>query len=123
VKESERRIFIIEQAPSIRNVLSTLMPGAESNGDIAHSTLETLEKFGEGEGDKLVLDLRCAAILPGEVSPAIKNFQGSRLGRVLVVTGEVTDPQIFRQIEELRRPHFSSKHLTFSLRAFVHALF
>jgi len=123
MKERERRIFVIEKAPSVRNALCALLASVGCEGDGAQSTREMHERFGEANRDKLVLDLRYAGTPPGPASPGVKNLEASLVGRILVVTGEVTDSKVFRQIEELVVSHFSLKHMTSSLRTFVHALF
>jgi DNA-binding NtrC family response regulator len=122
MKEGERRIFVVEKAPSVRNALCALLAGVGCEGNGAHSIREMHERFGEANRDKLVLDLRFAGTLPDPVSPGVKNLEASLVGRILVVTGEVADPKIFRQIEELGLTHFSLKHIFSSLRTFVHAL-
>jgi hypothetical protein len=37
------------------------------------------------------------------------------------VTGEVTDPQVLREIEALGAPHFHLKHMTTGLRPLAYA--
>ena len=123
MKEAERRIFVVEKGSSVRNALCALLAGVGSEGDVARNTREIHEKFGEANRDKLVLDLRYAGTLPNPVSPGVKNLEANLVGCILVVTGEVTDPKLFRQIEALVVPHFSLKHMTSSLRTVVRALF
>ena len=123
MEDGERRIFVVEKAPSVRNALCALLVGVACEGAVAHSARKIYERFGEANRDKLVLDLRYAGTPPGPVSPGVKNLEASLVGRILVVTGEVSDPKVFRQIEELVAPHFSLKHMTSSLRTVVHALF
>jgi hypothetical protein len=123
MKEGERRIFVLEKAPRVHNALCALLAGVGCEGDGVHSTREMHERLGEAIRDKLVLDLRYAGTPPDAVSPGVKNLEASLVGCILVVTGEVTDPKVFRQIEELAVPHSSLKHITSSLRTFLHALF
>jgi CheY-like chemotaxis protein len=123
MKEGERRIFVVEKASSVRSALCALLAGVGCEGDVAHSTPEIHERVGEANRDKLVLNLRYAGTPPSPVSPGVKNLTASLVGRILVVTGEVTDSKVFQQIEELVVSHFSLKHMTSSLRTFVHALF
>jgi len=122
MKEAERRIFVVEKAPSVRNALCALLAGVGCEGDVAHSSRKIHERFGEANRDKLVLDLRYAGTPPSPASPGVKNLEASLVDRILVVTGEVTDPKVFRQIEELVVSHFSLKNMTSSLRTIVHAL-
>ena len=116
-------MFILEKAPSVHNALCVLLAGVGCEGDVAHSIRKIHEMFGEANRDKLVLDLQYAGTPPSPVSPGVKNLKASLVGRILVVTGEVTDIKVFRQIEELVVSHFSLKHMTSSLRTIVHALF
>jgi DNA-binding response OmpR family regulator len=123
VKEAERRIFITEKAPVIRNALCTLLTGATSESDTIPGTRERLEAFAKEGCDRLVLDLRTVKESSGCMSPGVRNVRASQIGTVLVVTGEVTSPEILQEIEELRHSHSFAKHLTSDLRAFVHLLF
>ncbi|MBZ5672378.1 MAG: hypothetical protein LAO04_21985 [Acidobacteriia bacterium] len=122
-KEGERYIFTAEKASGIRNALSVLLAGVESEGDVTHSARERLEEFMKDDCDGLILDLRGVEVPPNGVSPVVRNVRASHVGRVLVITGEVTDPQVFRQLEELDVPHFPLKYMTTGLRTFAHALF
>ncbi len=117
-----RLIFTAEKPQRIRSALSVVLAGVESEG-VTRSARERLRDFTRGGCDRLMLDLRGVEAPPDGNYSAVRNIRAVRLGGVLVVTGEVTDPDVFRQIEWLRHPHVSLKHLTTGLRAFAHALF
>jgi len=123
MKEAQRRIFIVENAPRVRNALCALLAGAGGEGDVVHSTREARERISEASRDRLILDLRYAPTAPDPAAPQVKNLEVSLVGRILVVTGEVSDTTVFRQIEDFGPPHFSLKHMTSSLHAFVRMLF
>jgi hypothetical protein len=118
-----RLIFTAEKPQRIRSALSVLLACVESQGDTTRSARERLREFTRGGCDKFILDLRGVDVPPGGISPAVKNVRAVHLGGVLVVTGEVTDLQVFRQIERLRHQQVSLERLRSNFRAFVHALF
>jgi DNA-binding response OmpR family regulator len=120
---ARRHIFTAEKPERIRSALSVLLAGAESQGDVTRSGRERLRDFTRGGCDRLMLDLRGAEAPSDGNYSAVRNIRAVRLGGVLVVTGEVTDPDVFRQIEWLRHPHVPAKRLAYNFRAFVHALF
>jgi DNA-binding NarL/FixJ family response regulator len=55
--------------------------------------------------DALLLDLRCSEMPAGEMVSAIRELRPSLVGRVLVITGEVSDPQTMETIKKSCRPH------------------
>jgi hypothetical protein len=121
-KQAERYVFTADRTPHIRNALSILLAGVESEGDVTRSAREKLDGFLKHDCDGLILDVRRVRLRPDEISPAVRNVRASFLGRVLVVTSEVADPEVLREIEELGAPHFPLKHITTGLRPFAHAL-
>lgn len=71
----------------------------------------------------MILDLRTPKERTGENSPGVRNLRASRIGQVLVVTGEVTGPQMLREFDALRRSHLSIRNVTSGLVAVAHMLF
>jgi len=90
MKEAERRIFVVEKAPCVRNALCALLEGVGCEGDALRNTRKIHESFGEANRDKLVLNLRYTGTPSSPVSPGVKNLEARPVGRILVVTGEVT---------------------------------
>jgi hypothetical protein len=123
MEDGERRIFVVEKASRVRNALCVLLAGAECEGNVAHGTRMIHGTFAEANRDQLVLHLRYAETPHNRVSPGVKNLEASLVGGILVVVGQVTDPKVLGQIEELVVSHFSLKYMTSSLRTIVHALF
>jgi len=123
MEDGERRLFVVEKASRVRNALCVLLAGVEREGDVAHGTRMIHKTFAEANRDKLVLHLRYAGTPHNRVSPGVKNLEASLVGGILVVVGQVTDPKVLGQIEELVVSHFSLKYMTSSLRTIVHALF
>ena len=94
-----RKILVIEDEPTIRNVLYVLLAGLDCESEIAHTGQQALAMVGRDSFDAVLLDLRSALVPPEEVVAQIKQLQPSLVGRVLVITGEVTDPKILEWIE------------------------
>jgi hypothetical protein len=117
----DRFVFTADRMPRIRSALSILLAGLESEGKVTRSAREKLDRVLNHDCDGLILDVRRARLRPDEVSPAVRNVRASLLGRVLVVTGEVTEPQVLQQIEALGALHFPLKHMTTGLRPFAPA--
>jgi hypothetical protein len=118
-----RCVFTAQDAHRIRSVLSVLLAGVESEGNVTHNTPERFRQFMKGGCDRLILDLRGVEVPSEGRSSAVRNVRAARLGGVWVVTGEVTDPDVFRQIAELPHPHVPLKRVTSNLRALADALF
>jgi DNA-binding NarL/FixJ family response regulator len=55
--------------------------------------------------DALLLDLRCSEVPAGEMVSAIRKLRPCLVGRVLVITGEVSDPQTMETIRKSCWPH------------------
>ena len=95
-----RNVLIVEGEPSIRNVLYVLLAGLGCEGDIAHNGQQALAMIEKQSFDAVLLDLRCSEIPAGEMASAIKELRPNLLGRVLVITGEVSDPQTMDMIKK-----------------------
>ena len=100
-----RSVLIIEDEPSIRNVLYVLLAGLGCEGNVAHSAQEALAMIEKQSFDAVLLDLRCSEMPAKEVVSAIKELRPSLVGRVLVITGEVSDPQTLETIKKNRWSH------------------
>jgi CheY-like chemotaxis protein len=98
-----RKVLIIEDEPSIRNVLYVLLAGLGCDGDVAHDTDQALSMIRKDQFDAVLLDLRSAQ-LPQMVS-TITELRPSLVGRVLVITGEVSNPSTIEMLERYALPH------------------
>jgi len=123
MEDGERRIFVVEKASRVRKALCVLLAGAECEGDVAHGTRMIDEMFAGANRDQLILHLRYAPTPHNRVSSRVKILEESLVGGILVLIGQVTDPRVFQEIEELLVSHFSLKYMTSSFRTIVHALF
>jgi DNA-binding NtrC family response regulator len=100
-----RNVLIIEDEPSIRNVLYVLLAGLGCEGNIAHNAQQALAMIEKQSFDAVLLDLRCSEMPAREMGSAIKELRPSLVGRVLVITAEVSDPQTMEMIKKNRWPH------------------
>lgn len=100
-----RKVLIIEDEPSIRNVLYVLLAGLGCEGDVAHGGRQALAMIRQESFDAVLLDLRCAELPPEQVVSQIWELRPNLLGRVLVITGEVADPKTLEMIELHCLPH------------------
>jgi DNA-binding NtrC family response regulator len=106
-----RKVLIIEDEPSIRNVLYVLLAALGCEGDVAYSGQQALAMISHQKFDAVLLDLRCANAPAAQVVSQIKEIRPSLLGRVLVITGEVADPQVMELIERHVLPHIPGDRL------------
>jgi len=108
---ADRKVLIIEDEPSIRDVLYVLLAGMRCEGDVAYSGQQALAKISGEKFDAVLLDLRCRNVAAEQVVSQIKEIRPSLLGRVLVITGEVTDPKVIELIEQNLLPHIPRSRL------------
>lgn len=94
-----RKVLIVEDEPSIRGVMYTLLAALRCDSDVAANGREALAKISQEEYDAVLLDLRCADLVPEEVLAQIQDLRPNLVGRVLVITAEVADPKIAELIE------------------------
>jgi DNA-binding response OmpR family regulator len=98
--------LIVEDEPSIRNVLYVLLAGLGCDGQIAHDARQALSMIRQDCFDAVLLDLRAANLPPADqMVSAITALRPSLVGRVLVITGEVADPDTLAMLERCALPH------------------
>jgi DNA-binding NtrC family response regulator len=95
-----RKVLILEDEPAIRNVLYVLLAGLGCEGDIVHNSRQALASINRESFDAVLLDLRCSELPPEKLVTEIVQVQPNLVGRILVITGEVADPQILAMIEQ-----------------------
>ncbi len=113
---TQRRVLIIEDEPSIRNVLYVLLAGLGFEGDVAHSRSQALAMISRESFDAVLLDLRSSEIAAEEIVAKIREIRPSLVGRVLVITGEVADRQTLEFIERYTLPHVPCHRLFQDMR-------
>lgn len=106
-----RRVLIIEDEPSIRNMLFVLLAGLGCEGDVAYTGQQALAMISRTSFDAVLLDLRCSNVGAEEVVAQIKEIRPSLVGRVLVITGEVADAQTLELLDRCLLPHIPRNRL------------
>ena len=105
-----RKVLIIEDEPSIRNVLRVLVAGLSFDGDVASSIQQILSMISQDQFDTVLLDLRSTE--PPQMDSAITELRPILVGRVLVITGEVSNPSTLEMIEHSAVSHVPSSRAT-----------
>jgi DNA-binding NtrC family response regulator len=100
-----RKVLIIEDEPSIQNVLHVLLAGLGYEGDAASDAYQGLSMIRQGEFDAVLLDLRSSQLPPDQMVCAIAELRPSLVGRVLVITGEFSHPRTLEMLERYALPH------------------
>ena len=103
--QKHRKVLIVEDEPSIRNVLYVLLAGHGCETDVAYSGQQALAMLSRESFDAVLLDLRCSNLPGDQVVSQITEIRPSLVGRVLVITGEVADPAALQIIERYCLPH------------------
>lgn len=114
-----RKVLIIEDEPSIRNVLYALLSGLDCQGEVAHNDRQALAMIRRESYDAVLLDLRCSKVATDQMVSRIKEIRPSLLGRVLVITSEVSGPETIKAIERQCMPHLSRNRLFKDLWEFL----
>jgi len=118
-----RKVLIIENDPEVRNVIYVLLAGMECESEVSHGLRSALIRIKETSFDAVLLDLRCSDEAPEQALSQIKDARPSLVGRVLVITGEVTSPGVFEAIERQCLPQVPRQHLTLHLTTAIKAMF
>lgn len=117
LQDPDRYFLTTGNASVMRNVLSFVSAEIESEGALSPDTVEN------DRWEKMILELRRPKEPAAGAAPQVKNLRTSHFGRILVVTGDATAPEIFDEIDALRRPQFSFRGLTSGLLAFGRNVF
>lgn len=111
LKESRRRVLTIGKASVIRDVLSLVLAAVKSEGAGPSGARQRLEALAREHWDRLILDLRTVQEPAGGGLAGVSNLRVCCIGGVPVVTGEVSTPEIFRQIRALSHPPLRPRFL------------
>jgi hypothetical protein len=122
LQDIERYILTTDKPSVMRNVLSLVSEGAGAEGVATQGSGLCLDTAAKDGCDKMILELRRPKGPAAGIFPRIRNLRTSRFGRVLVVTGDATVPELFREIDVLRHP-YSPRHLGSGLLAFGRTIF
>jgi CheY-like chemotaxis protein len=94
-----RKVLTIEDVPSVRKALLTLLADLRYEADAADSGRQAIDIIRWEKFDAVLLDIRCAHALAEEVVPSIRSLQPSLLANVLVITAEVADAKTLDLLE------------------------
>jgi DNA-binding response OmpR family regulator len=120
---STRKVLILEDDSAIRNVLYVLLASMGCEGEVAYDGRQALAMINRQDYDAILLDLRCYNLIPEKVIKGLKEIRPNLLGRVLVITGEVGDPDALAFFSRFSMPQVSKNHLIEELWPRLHALF
>jgi DNA-binding NtrC family response regulator len=113
--QTRRKVLIIEDDASIRNVLYVLLAAQQCDGDVASSGRQALSMISRESFDAILLDLRCQNVLPDQMISQISQLRPNLLGRVLVITGEIADAESLKLIERNCLRHIARTRLSTDL--------
>lgn len=94
-----RKVLIIEDEPSIRNLLHHLVEKLGCENAAVTDGQQALAMISRKEFDAVLLDLRCSNLQPDDVVAGIHGMRPSLIGRILVITGEVSDAKTLDLID------------------------
>lgn len=97
--QPQRKVLIIEDVPSVRNTLLTLLADLSCEAGVADSGRQAIDRIRNEKFDAMLLDLRCVHAQAEEVGPRIRSLQPSLLANVLVITADVADAETLDLIE------------------------
>lgn len=121
-KASRRKVLVIEDEPTIRNVLFVLLAGLGCESDVATNGEQALSMLSKDRFDAVLLDLRSAQLPADQMVFQIGELRPSLVGRVLVITGEYSDPQALEALERCSVPHVELSRLASDLWTRMQAL-
>lgn len=94
-----RKVLIVEDESTISNLLDVLLRKLGCQGAVATNGQQALAMISRNDFDAVLLDLRCSNLRAEDVVAGIHELRPSLLGRVLVITGEVTDSKTMELID------------------------
>lgn len=111
-----RKVLIVEDEPSIRNILFVLLAGLGCDGDVANDAQQALAMIRKESFDAVLLDLRTSQVSPEEFVSRISELRPSLVGRVLVIVGEMADPATLDALARCAVPHVLRSRIACELR-------
>ncbi|MGH9353857.1 MAG: response regulator [Terriglobia bacterium] len=106
-----RKVLVIEDEPSIRNLIYVLLAALHCEGEVAYSGQQAVAMMSRESFDAVLLDLRCSGDSAEQVVSTIRAIRPSLVGRILFITGEVSDPATMAMIERNCLPYVRSHRL------------
>jgi DNA-binding NarL/FixJ family response regulator len=99
-----------------------LLAGLGCEGDVATNSDQALSMIRRDRFDAVLVDLRTTHIPPDQMVTAITDLRPSLVGRVLVITGEVSDPKTLEMLARDAVPHIPRSRITSDLWGRLQAL-
>ena len=118
-----RRVLVIEDEPAIRNILYVLLAALKCEGDVAYSGQQALAMISRECFDVVLLDIRCADPTADQILSKIVEIRPNLMGRVLVITGEVSDPNVLEMLTRNSVPSIPEARLVQDLWGRLRTLF
>ncbi|HLI34386.1 MAG TPA: response regulator [Terriglobia bacterium] len=118
-----RKVLVIENESSIRNVIYVLLDALRCEGEVAYSGQQALAMIGRENFDAILLDLRTSELPPDQVVSKICEIRPNLVGRILFITGELSDPEIMASIERHCAPYVRRGRLMHDLWDRLHLVF
>ncbi|MGH9327362.1 MAG: response regulator [Terriglobia bacterium] len=100
-----RKVLVVEDEPSIRNLIYVLLRALKCEGEVAYNDQQALAMVSRGAFDAVLLDLRCSDASPEEVVSRIHAMRPNLVGRILCITSEVSDATTMNMIESNCLPY------------------
>ena len=112
---AQRKVLIVEQESSIRNLIYTLLGRLGCNGEVAYRGQQALAMISRQPFDAVLLDLRCSDASPERAVSGILEIRPSLVGRILVISGEVANQETLSLIERRCLLSVSRHHLLYEV--------
>jgi CheY-like chemotaxis protein len=110
-----RNVLIVEDEPSICNLVCVMLEGLGCEGNIAPNGRQALAMIKKESFDAILLDLHCSEMPAEEMVSAISKLRPNLVGQVLVITDEVSDPETTEIIKRNCMHHISSQRIMHDL--------
>ena len=95
----DRKVLFIEGEKAISKFFRVVLNRLGCQGEVAGNGEQALAMISRDEFDAVLLDLRSSSIVPEHLVSEIHEVRPSLIGRVLVITGDVNDPETLDLIE------------------------
>ncbi len=112
---AQRKVLVIEGESAIRNLIYVLLGALKCEGDVAYNGQQALAMVSRERFDAVLLDLRCPDMPAEEVVSQIHAIRPNLVGRILFITGEVSDPKTMEFVEKSCAPYVRSGRLLHDL--------
>ena len=94
-RPARRKVLIVEDDSAIQKLLMALLA---LGGEVPRVSEQSLAKISRELFDSVILDLRCSGTPPADARSGVQEIRPTLVGRVLVITGQVGDPDTLESI-------------------------